>query len=167
MSFANIAAALALSAAATEDDIILSIGKLTGSLAAAAAKLSLPATSTIDEIVVAASAVDPAKYVAAEAFADMTRRLAALEGEKGEAVVAAAMKAGKIAPAQKEFWVGRMQADPVGTEAYLSTAPVLLAPGQMVAAAAATGGDGLTDAERSVAAMIGVKAEAFAAAKGA
>lgn len=164
----KIAAALALAATATEDEIVLAIGKMTDGIAAAAAKLNLPKTASLDEVIVAASTVDPTHYVAASVVTDLTKRLATLEAEKGEAIVAAAMKAGKIVPAQKDFWVGRMKADPVETAAYLEAAPAILEPGELIAAAAVKpGSDGLTADERAAAAAIGVSAEAYAKAKGA
>ncbi|MFN7399708.1 MAG: phage protease, partial [Sandaracinobacter sp.] len=167
MLLAKIAAALGLADSATEEEVMQSIAALKDSsagmasasalleranseraaVAAAAAQLGLPATATVVEIAAAAVAVkpDPAKFVPIEAMPDLQTRLAALEGDKVAAVVAAAMEAGKVSPGQKDWAISYASKDLAAFEAYLKTAPVIVAPGaQLAAAAAQPGGDGLT-----------------------
>ncbi len=104
--------------------------------------------------------------MAAAALADMTARLAKIEGERAEAIVAASMQAGKILPAQKDFWLKQMKTSPAETEAYLAAASVIVAPGELLSGGdPKPGTDGLTADERSVAASMGITVEAYIAAK--
>ncbi len=109
---------------------------------------------------------DPAKFVPIGAMTDLQTRLAALEGDKVDATVAAAMEAGKVSPAQKGWAISYASKDLAAFEAYLATAPAIIAPGaQLAAAAAQAGSDGLTEGERQVARMLGRTPEQFLAAK--
>lgn len=183
MLLAKIAAALGLADSATEEEVMQSLTALkdgnagmataSAAIAAAAAQLGLPATATAADIAAAAVAAaksqdgpDPAKFVPIAAMTDLQTRLAALEGDKAAAVVAAAMEAGKVSPAQKDWATAYASKDLAAFEAYLKTAPVIIAPGaQLAAAASQAGGDGLTDSERQVAKMLGRTPEQMLAAK--
>ncbi|MFN7400568.1 MAG: phage protease [Sandaracinobacter sp.] len=179
MLLAKIAAALGLADSATEEEVMLKLASLnqgaagvaaaTASIAAAAVKLGLSADATADQVAAAAVAKaepDPAKFVPISAMTDLQTRLAALEGDKVAAVVAAAMEAGKVSPGQKDWAISYASKDLAAFEAYLKTAPVIVAPGaQLAAAAAQPGGDGLTESERQVAKMLGRTPEQMLAAK--
>lgn len=179
MLLAKIAAALGLADSATEEEMMHSLTSLkegnagmatvSASIAAAAAQLGLPATAGVAEIAAAAVAKaepDPAKFVPIAAMADLQARLAVLEGDRVAATVAAAMEAGKVTPNQKDWALSYARKDLADFEAYLQAAPVIVAPGaQLAAAASQAGSDGLTDAERATAAMLGVPADKFLAVK--
>ena len=178
MLLAKIAAALGLADSATEEEVMQKLAALnqgaagmasaSAAVAAAAAQLGLPETATVAEVAAAAVAAkpDPAKFVPISVMTDLQTRLAVLEGDKVCAVVAAAMEAGKVSPAQKDWAISYASKDLASFEAYLKTAPVIVAPGaQLAAAAAQPGGDGLTDSERQVAKMLGRTPEQMLAAK--
>ena len=175
MLLAKIAAALGLAAADTEEAVMQSLTTLkesnagvaaaSASIAAAAAQLGLAAGATAEQVAAAALAKgepDPAKFVPISAMTDLQKRVATLEGDKTVNVVAAAMEAGKITPAQKDWATAYATKDPAGFATWLGAAPVVVAPGaQIEAAALQAGADGLTDSERSVAKMLGQTPEQF------
>ena len=167
--FKKIALALGLPAAATEDEIAAAAAAFVQSstaLAAAGQKLGLAAGATAEELVAAAQAAAPRDQLTAAALADATARLAKLEADRAEGIVAAALKAGKIVPAQKDFWVKRMQSDPAETEAYLAAASAILTPGELGAGGDPEAGQpALAPHERVIAANLGMTDEEFAEAK--
>lgn len=91
----------------------------------------------------------------------LASKLAKVEGDSKrrahEAKVAAAIKAGKLAPAQKAWALG---VDGKVLDGFLATASPV-APAAPVAAPKAEAPDTLTDADRKVAASLGLSAEAF------
>ena len=180
MLLAKIAAALGLADSATEEEVMQSLAALKDSsagmasasaaVAAAAAQLGLPATATVAEVAAAAVAAkadpDPKLYAPVSAVTALQAQLAELQKDKAAGIVAAAMEAGKVSPALKDWAINFATTDPAGFNDYLDKAPVILQPGaQLAAAAAQAGADGLTDAERATAAMLGVPADKFLAAK--
>lgn len=180
MLLAKIAAALGLADSATEEEVMQSLAALKDSsagmasasaaVAVAAAQLGLPATATVAEVAAAAVAAkadpDPKLYAPVSAVTALQAQLAELQKDKAAGIVAAAMEAGKVSPALKDWAINFATTDPAGFNDYLEKAPVILQPGaQLAAAAAQAGADGLTDAERATAAMLGVPADKFLAAK--
>lgn len=176
MTYAKIAAALGLAEDATEDDIMAKIAAMIEgaqpaaaaaaaqtALAAAAGRFGLAATATVDELIAAAAAKpDPAKFVPADALADLQKTVSALADGKAEGVVAAAMAEGKVAPALKDWALDYAKRDLPGFQGWLGKAPVILDPAKVIdTVAAAAGQDGLTEAERSAAKMLGLTAEQF------
>lgn len=167
MSFAKIAAALGLAAAATEEECLVKISALVEgasasatALAAASRKLGLK-DATLDAVIAAATTVDPEKYVPAAVVSDLTARLAKLEGEQAEAIVAAAQQAGKITPSQREFWLGRMKAAPEETAAYLATATPVIAAGAVLDGNPGKAAGALTDTEAAVARAMGMTTDQY------
>ena len=84
---------------------------------------------------VATSKAKAANAKIAAAFTAMNKmgsRLAALEGEvamnKAEKVINAAMAAGKVTPAMREWALNYAVSDPVGFGGFIKTAPVIIAP---------------------------------------
>lgn len=113
---------------------------------------------------------DPTRYVPKVALDEVTRQLAALQGEVSaksvEAAVEAAMKAGKLTPAM-EAW-GRQLAsrDMAAFEAFAASAPVLVTAARQVDGPAPDAGDGdLTATERQICAVTGVDPDRFLATK--
>lgn len=79
--------------------------------------------------------VDKAAWDAAQlAVARVGDVLKAQQNQRGEALIDAAIQAGKFAPARREHWVKLFGADPQGTEQVLAT----LAPGAIPLAAVGT-----------------------------
>lgn len=146
----KIAAALGLDATATVDDILaaiaaLSIGK--PEMAACAAALGLAADANGTAIAAAATSLaaavsnpDPAQWVPAATHQAATARLAELETDRRETLIAAASAEGRLTPAMAD--VARTHlTDPVAFEAYLAAAAVVVTPGALAAASAAGQGD--------------------------
>lgn len=184
VSISNIARALGLPAGATEEQALAAAAGLkagadaAAAVAAAAQKFGLKAGATVDELVAAAarssaSRPNPAEFVPIDAVKALQDEVAALkssiDGDKALQAVAAALAAGKISPAMKNWAVSYAQADLAGFEGYAAAAPVIVAAGEQFAAlaagAAAASADGLTADERAVAASMGISAESFLAAR--
>lgn len=93
---------------------------------------------------------------------ERARERTAREQEQAERTVADAIKAGKIAPALKDWGVAYCQRDPQGFEAFVAKAPVIadgapLAGGEPPAAAAGT----LDDADREVCRQMGISEDDY------
>lgn len=148
--------------------------------------LNLPTLSTPEEVVAelekliqrlsAAEAAaqarqpDPAKWVPMsqhQAVAEELARLqAAVAAEKAEAAVSAAMSAGKIAPAMKDWARSYATKDPAGFGAFVEKAPAILPAGPVPAAhVVSQNADTLTVEDRYVCAMLGIAESDFAAHK--
>lgn len=176
MDLSRIAAALGLPDGATEEDILAAIAALgeravaaavppAADLAAAAAALGLPEGASLSDVV-AAAACPREDTVAAATIADLTARVLRFEQQEAERLVAAAVQAGRITPAQKPFWLDQLKTNRDAAAAYLETAPVVVQPGRDDPAANPPAGtDGLTDTERTVAAALGLKPETLIAAR--
>lgn len=177
VDYSKIALALGLDAAASLDDILAAIAQTAGPkqiMTAAAAALGLAETATGDEIVTAASAAaaaakaepDPAKFVPIETLQDATTRLAKLEGERHDGMIAAATEAGKLTPAMEPWARGLLAKDEAAFRQFVGAAPVIVAAGALgldgdkVATAAS-----LTADELVVARNMGLSPETFAKAK--
>jgi phage I-like protein len=172
MDYSQIATALGLAEGATLDDILAKIAAMApattaaSAVAAAARKLGLAETATVDELVAAAAKPDPAKFVPVDALTDLQSKVARFTADRVEQLVAAAMEAGKVAPALKDWAVSYATKDEAGFQDWLAKAPAILGPGATITAAAGQlGGDGLTESERAVAKMLGRTPEQFLAAK--
>lgn len=114
-----------------------------------AVELGIEPTATLEEIMqaiarlvlgpphIAASALvagaenpNPAQWVPAAAFEAATTRLAQLEVDRRESLIAAASAEGRLTPAMAKVARDHLT-DPVAFEAYLAAAPVIVAPGRM------------------------------------
>ncbi len=96
--------------------------------------------------------------------ADMVARLKVLEDQNAtqgaEGLVAEAMKAGKITPAQKDWALGLAKENPKTFETFVASAAVVVPPGEIeVSAAAAAGGGGVTEMDRVVCSQMGLNPE--------
>lgn len=110
---------------------------------------------------------DPAKYVPIEAFNEVKDQVATLTKESGltkaTASVDAALKAGKITPAQKDWALDYASSDPKGFDKYIEKAPALIketGTGQYTAETASAQ-NGLTNSQSTVAHLLGVDSEAM------
>lgn len=181
MLLSKIAVALGLADSATEQEVMDRIAILLegdgtaaaarAGLAAAAQALGLPTDATADQVRVAAASraagPDPADYVPMAAFSELQDRVAELVGDRAQRLVAAAMDAGKIVPALRDWAIGYATTDEAGFRGWVDRAPSVLPDGPIVAAGrhGGPGNDGLTDAERVVAASLRLTPEAYLAAK--
>ena len=83
---------------------------------------------------------------------------------EADEVVGAAVQAGRITPAQRDYFVRGALSDPEGTRAYLEGLPAMLAPhGAGFPTRTDSRPRELTDAERSVCCQLGLSEESFLA----
>ncbi|MGE4323981.1 MAG: phage protease [Sphingobium sp.] len=139
MSFALIAAALGLQAGATEQECVAAAAALTAkanapSTSAIAVAAGLAATASVEEIAASvttlkAGQADPARFVPVEQVAAVNSRLATLEGERAEREVAAAIDAGKLVPALKDWGLNLFRTNEQGWRDFAGAAPVIVAAG--------------------------------------
>lgn len=139
MDLTAIAAALGLAATATAQEIAAAAADLK-------AKAAAPATSTIAiaaglqadagvaDIAAAVTTLkaakpDPAKFVPVEQVTVMQQQLSTLNADRGEREVAAAIQAGKLAPALKEWGTALFAKSETEWRAYVDKAPVMIAAG--------------------------------------
>jgi phage I-like protein len=160
MDLAPLAAALGLPEAATIEEMIAAVNAMKE-----ASQTSMATTASVDAAV--AAAVEPlnAKLTTAAAqVADLTKQLAAVHEKEGIEIVEAACAAGKIAPAQKPFWLDQAKANLAVTRDYLAAAPVILKPGEALTTAAdpLKGGGEPTAEQKAVAAKLGLDPKIYA-----
>lgn len=113
---------------------------------------------------------DPAQWVPMaqhKAVADELARLQAeVSAQKAEGLVSAAMRAGKLAPALKDWAMDYASRDPQGFAAWTEKAPVILPPdGEPAAHRAAHDADTLSEEDRIACALLGMSEADFAAHK--
>ncbi len=153
--------ALGLAEDATQEQAMAKIAELTGAtttVTAMATALGLAASADGAAIASAISTLkvgkpDPSKFVPIEQLQAVNNRLTVIEGDRHEAAVASAIKAGKLAPALKDWAM-----DPNNRAAFASfiaTAPVLLAPGAATANAVDLDAVTLTDEDKAIASAMG------------
>lgn len=173
MNLSALAVSLGLPADATLDQILAAQTAQAARLSAASAALGVASDATAEQIAAAGAALkpDPKKVagegdviVPASVFADMQTRLGALEGDKVAAVVDQAVKDGKIVPASRESMLAWARKDFATFQAYLGTAPVIVAAGSVVTGGAPAGDPvlGLTTVQRQAASALGIKPADYA-----
>ena len=136
--------------------------------AAVAAALGLQATATADEVLAAAKArptPSASEYVPRSEYNRLATRLTTLEtataDEKATAAVDAAIEAGKIAPAQRDWALATAKRDLADFADYVKTAPVIAGG---AAPPSTDDGDGaLTADEIAVCRNLGLTQDAFKA----
>lgn len=124
----------------------------------------------------ASTTPNPAQWVPMGQYQAVTAQLASLQNNQAtsavQAAVTAAMSAGKVAPAQKDWATAYAAQDIKGFEAFVAASPVIVsAQAQAVppqgAATAAQAAGALSDSDREVARLLSISAEDFAKAKAA
>ena len=136
IDLAALAGALGLAATAKAADV-LAAAKTRGAELAQA--LGLAATATADEVLAAAKAKagaadpDPTAFVPRAEFDRVATQLNTLDDrtradELATAAVDDAVKAGKLAPAQRDWGLAAAQKDLAAFQAYAKTAPVIVTP---------------------------------------
>lgn len=176
----KIAAALGLGEGAGLDDVLGAIetAKQTGERNATvlASVMDAAGVADLDEAGVrqlcarVGEEPDPTRYVPKVALDEVTRQLAALQGEVSarsvDTAVEAAMKAGKLTPAM-EGW-GRQLAsrDIAAFDAFVSSAPAIVGPERHTAGdPPPADAQELTATERQICAVTGVDPDRFLATK--
>ena len=167
IGLAELAKALGLAATAKAADV-LAAAKARGAELAKA--LGLAETATAAEVLAAAkerpgSEPDATAYVPRAEFDRVATRLNELEtsraDEQATAAVDAAIKAGKLAPAQRDWALATAKKDLAAFQGYVDSAPAIVTP---AAPAPAPGGDpeaALTDEEKAVCRTLGITEDAF------
>lgn len=111
---------------------------------------------------------DPTKYVPIDQVTALQTELATLQAslatDKAEALVAAAVQEGKLAPALRAWGLELATADPEKFTAFIATAPVLTET-QLGSKPKETGDPDLSEADRQVMNQMGLSKEAFVAAR--
>lgn len=177
-----LAAALGLAASTSEDDILTTAAQkineakpLQTAMASVKSALKVDDKADINTVVAMASQLaagkqesqpDMTKYVPiavhtemASQFSDLQQRVAK---EKATAAVESAMKAGKVAPAQKEWALGYASQDPEQFAKYIATAPVIAtASAEVPSGTPATGAQNMDKSDVAFCAMIGLPIEDY------
>ena len=111
---------------------------------------------------------DPSKFVPRAEFDRVSERLKAVEDstaeEKATASVDAAVTAGKIAPAQRDWALSYAKTDPAGFATYVEKAPAIVAPGDRTVPPGSPAPDPdaeLTADELATARAMGIEPEKF------
>lgn len=112
----------------------------------------------------AAGNPDPAKFVPTSMVTELQGQVTTLMGDRITASVDAAIAAGKVTPAQKDWAVQYASQDRAGFEAFVAAAPVLIPKGGTgtVQLAAATGKHGLTDEQLQICSQLNLDPQAYA-----
>lgn len=139
-------------------------GKLAGAL-------GQPETATVDQLVTAAAQVvtatgapDPSKWVAMAQHQAVADELKKIKGSQIEGEVDAAIKAGKIIPAQRDTMLAWAGQDLEGFKKFVEAQPAIVTAGQDPAGQGKPPGtDGkLTDDELAICKQLGIKPEDYA-----
>jgi phage I-like protein len=146
------ASTIALASGAKKDD------KITDALVTAiCAKLKAPAASTTADAVTLASLRNDLDEANKQIAALSTQRA----GDTAAVKVEAAIKAGKIAPAQKDWALDYCARDPAGFDKFAGGQPTILSGGRVAPEGAAA--DALTPEEKSLCSTLGIKEDDFKA----
>ena len=143
------------------------------SLAKVAEKVGLAKDASGDDVVAAAHrAPEAGAFVPRSEFDAVAARLKAVEtssaDEKATAAVDAAVEAGKVTPAQRDWAMAYAKTDPEGFGKYVEATPAIVKPGRTGRGAPGTVADPeaeLTADELAVCSAMGVKPEDYKAAR--
>jgi phage I-like protein len=151
-----------------------------GALAALATTLKVTGETTVpllataaQQVVASAGQVDLAKYVPKELYVATANQLTELQGKVAttdvEREVAAAIEAGKITPALKDWAVATASQDLAAFKDFVAKAPKLVATAAQTTttAPAPAAGQQLTEGDLAVASQLGMTAEEYKKAKAA
>lgn len=138
-----------------------------------AVELGLAVNASVADIATAArtklatGAPDPAKFVPMAAFAELQGQVAELRGtaaqDKASTAVNAAMQAGKVTPALKDWALSYAAKDPAGFDGWVANAPAVVKPGGSTVTGAPPAADAaaLDEAGLAVCAALGISPEAY------
>lgn len=174
----GVAKALGLSEDATEEQILVAVAAVLADratlaeVAEAAGKTGASGGDIVAAVQSAVSTrVDPAKYVPIDQHVAVQTQLAALQRDtataRATAAVEAAMVAGKVAPASKDWATSYAAQDPAGFAGFVASAPTIVDPAGRGAARGDPAKPGtLDDGELAVCRTLGITVEEFLKAKG-
>lgn len=166
MDLTKLALALGLKADATLDEIVAAQAAQTARLGAIAAAAGLTPNATDAEIAAAkAGLVDPTKYVPISELQAANARLDKLESESAtaaaSAAVDAAIAAGKVTPANRDWAMGYAKKDLAGFQAFSGNAPVVVTPKTEATTKAPEKVEELTEDQIAACKATGCSPEAF------
>ena len=177
-AFAGVVKALGLAEDTAAASAAAAAGALVTGLKAVAKALGLAedaegsaieAAATEAKAAASASAPDPAAFVPRSEFDRVSERLTALETtgaeDKATSAVAKAMRAGKLAPANRDWALAYAKKDPGGFADFVKDAPAVVAPGRRAMPAPSSGGDTLTEDELAVCRATGLSEKDFIASR--
>lgn len=182
-----LAAKLGLTAEATVEDIAAALGALrdkaqaAGELKAVATAAGLAETASAQEVAEAVSALrqaqgggatpaapDPSQYVPIAEHKALASRIAALEQaqaqDKAAAAVDAAIQAGKVTPAGRDWALAYAAKDPDGFAQFVASQPTIVRDGALVPGLTPPGGDkpgALSPEEKAVCAAMGLSEDEY------
>jgi phage I-like protein len=166
--------ALGLAGDATVADAVSAIKALTATQSAIALAVSLDEDASTEAITAAVTKAmagtppDPAKYVPiaqVEALQADVKKLQSDHADgKAETLVTAAIEAGKLAPALKDWGLDLARKDPEKFEAFTASAPELTST-QLGSQPKQTGDPDLSDADLEIMSQMGLDRDAMVAAK--
>lgn len=171
-SLASIASALSLADSASAEEIATAAAAAAArpesvDLAPIATALGLQGEQNVEQLATAATElkagmIDATKYVPIETFQALQAKVTENGEEKAVAAVDAAIAAGKIAPANRDFYLGSAKKDLPAFQSFVGNAPVVLKPGETDATAAdKTAADQLSEEEKAIASSLGLTEEQF------
>ncbi|ODT20473.1 MAG: hypothetical protein ABS35_19595 [Kaistia sp. SCN 65-12] len=167
----SIAKALGLAEDADEAAVLAAVTTLQGDRAAVASAAGLATNAATTAIVTAIQAAtpDPAKFVPAEQVATMQTQLSQLQAgiaaDKAETAVQAAISAGKLIPALKDWGLSLAKSDPAAFADYVAKQATVVAPGGQALPKKAPGDAALSDGDRAVMSALGLTEEQMLASK--
>lgn len=170
----TIAAKLGLGETATEAECLAAITAMQADIKTLADAGGVAVQSGAAAIAAAlqAKAADPAKFVPVDQVVAVQAALKTLQdqmtAQAATQAVDAAVAAGKVAPATKDWALAYAKADPAGFAAFAAAAPVIVAPGAKTAAVppGATGGaDQLSAEDIAVCTQMGLDQAAYLKAR--
>lgn len=174
-----LATALGLAATTSEDEILTTAASkvnehktLEVALASIKSALKVEDKADINTLVATATSLkqgaepDPSKYVPIAVHTDIASQFSELKksvaSEKATAAVDAAMKAGKVAPAQKDWALGYASQDLAAFNKYVETAPVIAsATSETPAGTPSAGTQAIDQSDAEFCSQIGLSIEDF------
>ena len=118
---------------------------------------------------IATGAPDPAKFVPMAAFAELQTEVATLKGiaatQSAANAVEAAMTAGKVSPAMKDWATSYAAKDPAGFEAWAKASPAIVKPGGHIPDAQRDPNAALDANETEVCSKLGLSVEDYRKSK--
>lgn len=175
-----IASAVGLDKGAKPADILTAVNSAVAAqtaLGTVAASVKAEKDAAPDDIVTAVNSaiadpsgeVDPSKYVPIAQFNELSKEVGKLrgtmDGDKATAAVEAAMSAGKVAPASKDWAMSYAKKDLADFETYVASAPVICDPQLNTTKKPAADPAATTEADTAVMSALGVSKEDFEAAR--
>lgn len=148
------------------DELIESSGTAQGILASIRTRFKLADDAGEEAVLNAITAAatpgepDPSKYVPIDALKDVQAKLGALQEDKVLAAVDAAIEAGKLTPAQKDWALKLGKQDMSELNSFLATAPVFKG-GKVIEGKPGEEASKLTEEERVVCSVMGWSEEDF------